>query len=154
MRIRRYRPEDIDAVVELFRDTVRSVNRCDYSTDQVVAWAPDAIDAERWHARMASHLSVVAVQDDDIVGFAELTADGVVLMMFVHKDTQRQGVGTALLAALEHEARGNGVHEMKTESSITAVPFFEAHGFDVRVTQDLHLKGQPFRNYEMRKRLV
>jgi putative acetyltransferase len=103
---------------------------------------------------MTRNLTLVAVEDGEIRGFTELKEDGAsVLMMFVHKDHQRQGIGSTLLDALEREAKGKGMTELRTEASITAVPFFKAHGFEIANEQNLHLKGEPFRNYAMRKRL-
>ena len=40
MMIRDYEGEDAPRVARLFYETVRSVNRADYSEEQVRAWAP------------------------------------------------------------------------------------------------------------------
>lgn len=154
MHVRRFRTEDLDPIIALFRDTVRTVNLRDYTESQVAAWAPDRIDPERWEDRLNRNTSLAAVDDDGtVVGFTELTREGVVLMMFVHQHHQRQGIGTALLGALEHESGGMHMTELKTEASITAVPFFQAHGFEIYAEQNLHIGGEAFRNYDMRKRL-
>jgi putative acetyltransferase len=42
--IREYRSSDLTALIQLFRDSVRSIARRDYSERQVLAWAPDFID--------------------------------------------------------------------------------------------------------------
>lgn len=156
MRIRRFHPGDLNKIITLFRGAVRSVNLGDYDEFQVEAWAPDDIDPGPWLKRMTRNTTFVAVDDgdgdDDVpIGFTELKEDGTLLMMFVHKDHQRQGIATALLNTLEHEARGKGMTQLKTEASITAVPFFTASGFEVMNEQNLHLKGQAFKNFAMRK---
>ncbi len=51
--IRGFDPADLDEILGLFRDTVRTVNRRDYSAKQVAAWAPDTPDREAWLARLA-----------------------------------------------------------------------------------------------------
>ena len=40
MIIREYRKEDLGEVMQLFYDTVHTVNRRDYTEEQVNAWAP------------------------------------------------------------------------------------------------------------------
>ena len=49
--VRRYMPGDLSGLIALFRDTVRKINRQDYSDQQVLAWAPDEIDALQWTRR-------------------------------------------------------------------------------------------------------
>ena len=51
--IRNYVLGDAPEIVRLFFETVRSVNRADYSEEQLRAWAPSVPDPDEWHARMA-----------------------------------------------------------------------------------------------------
>ncbi len=58
--IRDYEAGDAPEIARLFYETVCSVNRADYSEEQVVAWAPSVPDPEEWHARMSSRRTLVA----------------------------------------------------------------------------------------------
>lgn len=58
--LRPYRPHDAPALLALFRDTIRRVNRRDYSPAQVAAWAADDIDTARWCDRFAGRFVSVA----------------------------------------------------------------------------------------------
>ena len=49
--VRDYRLEDLTALIDLFRGSVRLVARRDYSERQVLAWAPDIIDSEGFALR-------------------------------------------------------------------------------------------------------
>ena len=40
IQLRRYRPSDCAGILRLFYDTVHTVNRKDYTEEQVEAWAP------------------------------------------------------------------------------------------------------------------
>lgn len=40
MNIRNFKDEDIESVLNLFYDTVHSVNSKDYNNEQLKAWAP------------------------------------------------------------------------------------------------------------------
>lgn len=147
--VRRFRREDIAAIAELFRQTVRRVNSRDYSPEQVAAWAPDEIDEQGWAANLAGRYCLVAVMDDRIVGFGDLDGDDHLDYLYVHADHQRCGVGRLLLAALEAEAAQRGAHRVFTEASITARPFFERQGYRVLEEQVVLCRGVAFLNYRM-----
>ena len=53
--IRYYEAGDAPEIVRLFFETVRSVNRADYSDEQLEAWAPGVPDPEEWHARIPDY---------------------------------------------------------------------------------------------------
>ena len=154
MNIRLYRPADLDAVMDLFRESVRRVAIRDYSQAQVEAWAPDRPDRERWAERRASRPTWVAEIDGTIAGFTDLEPDGHVDMMYVHPDHQGKGIATGLLKTVESEAARLGLGRLYTEASITAKPFFERKGFHVIAPQTVSLRGMDFLNYRMEKRLA
>ena len=58
-----------------------------------------------------------------------------------------------MLSALIAEARRVGLARLFTEASITARPFFEAHGFTVLAAQVVTCRGVEFVNYRMERRL-
>ncbi len=149
-RVRRYHPKDAAAVVALFRDTVRRVNIRDYSPDQVRAWAPDDLGVG-WAGKLAGRFTVLVEAGGSVLGFADLEDDGHFDHLFVHADFQRCGVGRALVAVVEDEARRRGLRRIFTEASITARPFFERQGYVVLQEQTVHSRGQAFINYRMEK---
>jgi putative acetyltransferase len=153
LELRPYRPGDARALLDLFRDTVRRVNARDYGPDQVRAWASDDIDPARWSARFEGRFVRVAESDGRLAGFAELEPDGHLDRFYVSADHQRRGVGRALLAALVAEAGRLGLPRLFTEASLTARPFFEAHGFVVEAPQTVVVRGVAFSNYRMSRPL-
>jgi putative acetyltransferase len=152
-RIRPYRPADAPALLSLFRDTIRRVNSRDYAPEQVAAWASDDIDPAHWAARFEGRFVAVAEVDGALAGFAELEEDGHIDRFYVSADHQRRGVGRALMDALIAEARRLGVGRVFSEVSITARPFFEAHGFQVITPQTVVARGVEFLNYRMARRV-
>jgi GNAT superfamily N-acetyltransferase len=151
--IRDYQAGDAPEIARLFFETVRSVNRTDYSDEQVEAWAPGVPDPEGWHARMAGRRTLVAEEDGEVVGFAELEGDGHLDMLYVRKDAVRRGVGRRLYRTVEREARGLALGRIFTEASITARPFFERHGFRVVREQTVMVRGVPMTNFAKEKPL-
>jgi putative acetyltransferase len=151
--IRYYEAGDAPEIVRLFFETVRSVNRADYSDEQLEAWAPGVPDPEEWHARMAGRRTLVAEEGGEVVGFAELEYDGRLDMLYVRKDAVGRGVGRRLYEAVEREARGQGLGWIFTEASITARPFFEQQGFRVVREQMVSRRGVSMTNFVMEKEL-
>lgn len=149
MNIRPFTPADAAAVVSLFRDTVRRVNLGDYTPEQVRAWAPDEIPAGAWAASLGGRFAVVAESAGILVGFADLAPDGHLDRLYVHADRQREGIGRALLIAVVAEAERCGGAALHVEASITAVPFFRAHGFVLVTRQTVVRRGVAFVNYRM-----
>ncbi|MFI5333454.1 MAG: GNAT family N-acetyltransferase, partial [Candidatus Babeliales bacterium] len=144
---------DISQINQLFTDTVHAVNIRDYAQEQLDIWAPKNRTAEHWKTRLKDHIAYVADADGLIVGFADITKDGYVDHVYAHKDFQGHGIASALLQRLEKDAQAMGLHELRTEASITAKPFFEKRGFTVTSKQDKTFNGMTFTNYCMCKKI-
>ena len=153
MEVRKFRETDTDAVIALFRHTVRTVNLLDYTWEQVRAWAPDRIDRDLWQGSLSSDFAVVAEEDGRLLGFGDIDDCGYLDRLFVAADSLRRGVARAIYEKLEGYARVIGVLEITAEVSITAKPFFLAMGFVERREQQKQHNGCLFTNYVMAKQL-
>ena len=71
--------------------------------------------------------------------------------MFVHKDHQRQGVGSKLLRIVESQVMMNDFEVLKSDVSKTALPFFDNKYFEVLKKQKKSIKGVSFDNYLVEK---
>ena len=150
MILRAYRPSDLPEILELFYDTVHTVNAGDYTAEQLDAWADGAPDTEEWGRTLSEHTALAAVEDGKLAGFGDMASPGFLDRLYVHRDYQRRGIASALCAALEEAAEGD---RMVTHASITARPFFEARGYRVLRAQSVVRHGVPLTNYVMEKRL-
>lgn len=150
MIIRKYEPTDCEYLVKLFCHTVHTVNAKDYSQEQLSVWATDKIDLEAWNKSLSEHYTVVAVENNIIVGFGDIDKSGYLDRLFVHKDYQHQGIATAIYDKLEHAVK---VNKIITHSSITAKPFFVKRGFRVVKEQEVLRKGIALTNYIMEKQM-
>jgi len=147
MELREYRPEDCEAITRLFYDTVHTVNRPDYAPAQLDAWADGSPDLDAWNRSLQEHFSLVALEGEELVGFADMAADGYLDRLYVHKDYQGQGIATALCNRLEQTVAGTIV----THASITARPFFEKRGYRVVKEQQVERRGIRLTNFVMEK---
>lgn len=150
--IRLYLPSDLESTIEIFLRAICEVSSRDYSPGQIEAWAK-VEDRDKWGARRLSRPTWIAEIDGKAAGFADLTADGCLDMMFVHPEFQRRGVASRLLARAQDEAGKLGIDEIHTEASLTARPFFEARGFQVAARQAVEKRGQVLGNFLMKKHL-
>ncbi len=147
MIIRKYQPKDCKEITELFYNTVHTVNKKDYTKEQLEVWAPVNADLEKWNKSLTEHYSLVAVEKGIITGFADIDETGYLDRLYVHKDYQKKGVATALCDKLEARA----FEKIVTHASITAKPFFEKRGYNVIKEQQVLRGGLLLTNYVMEK---
>ncbi|WML44501.1 GNAT family N-acetyltransferase [Neobacillus sp. PS3-40] len=156
MKIRGFQANDIQQIVSLFFDTVHSVNARDYTPEQLDVWAAkDELDdkLKSWKASMEQNITYIAELNGTIIGFSDMTHDGHLDRLYIHKDFQSQGIATKLVNLLVTKAGKLGMDYIDTYASITAKPFFEHHGFIVIQQQKVELRGVSLINYKMVKKL-
>jgi putative acetyltransferase len=127
--LRPYVPADAKRCADIFRASVEELTADDYDADQRQAWASRADDEDAFAARLAGALTLVAVIDGAVVGFASLKGADEIDMLFVDPEFARQGAGVALVDALTRLARARGAKRLTVEASDVARPLFERQGF-------------------------
>ena len=141
VRIRAYESTDAGETLRIFRDAIMVTASADYTADQIAAWAqPGKRDVRGWDQSMRARESYVALIGGQVVGFSDVSVDGFIDMMFVAPRFARRGVASELMAFLVLRARGRSARQLSANVSITARPFFEAHGFLV-VTEQHPMAG-------------
>ncbi|MCC5656143.1 GNAT family N-acetyltransferase [Nostoc sp. XA010] len=151
MRLRIYEIADTKEIMKLFYDTVHEVNIHDYTQEQVDAWAPAQMDIDVWIKGLGSKFTYVAEEQDKIIGFGELEANGHIDRFYCHKDFQRKGIGKKILEQVESKANSLGIEKLFVEASITAKIFFESQNFIVVKQQEVERRGQKLINFIMEK---
>ena len=111
-------------------------------------WATGKVDLEKWGQSLLEHYSLVAVENDIIIGFGDIDQTGYLDRLYVHKDYQGKGVATAICNELEQTIK-EGI--VSTHASITARPFFEKRGYKVVKEQQVQRQGVFLTNYVMEK---
>ncbi|HRR10059.1 MAG TPA: GNAT family N-acetyltransferase [Rhodothermales bacterium] len=150
--IRLMQPEDREILVRLFTGTVRIVNRRDYTPEQVLAWAPDPPDMQRWQSIFEPPVQTfVAEIAGNIVGFGQIAPDGYINCFYVHADFQRIGVGRNLMTCLFEKAQAWEIDRLYSDVSLTAYPFFADFGFMIVVRKTVKVRGVAMNNFRMEK---
>ena len=146
MLIREYISSDCERLAELFFQTVHTVNSKDYTKEQLDEWATGNVELSVWNNSFLEHYTLVALENNVIVGFGDIDNTGYLDRLFVHKDYQSQGIATALCDRLEA-----GFDRVTTHASITAKQFFMNRGYRLIKEQQVIRNGISLANYVMEK---
>jgi putative acetyltransferase len=152
MELRPYQPQDAQATREVFERAVRMTASRHYSSEQIDAWAPIGIadaNLDAWSNARSSVHTVVAVEDDQVVGFTDLVDGALLDMLYVDPSVGGRGVGTALVEAVLSLARERGTDAVETYASLTARALFERHGFVVVEQRSPVVDGVTMTNFRM-----
>jgi putative acetyltransferase len=148
MILRKYIPSDCEQLAKLFYQTVHSVNAKDYTKEQLDVRATGNVNLQEWDKSFTEHYTVVAIENNIIVGFGDIDVSGYLDRLFVHREHQREGIASAICDELEQSV---SVKTITTHSSITAKPFFEHRGYRVIQKQTVIRNGIALTNFIMEK---
>lgn len=148
MKIREYKSSDCNTIADLFYDTVHCINAKDYTKDQLNVWATGNVDIDEWDKSFLNNYTLVAEENGIIIGFADISNEGYLDRLYVHKDHQNIGVATALCDRLE---KTYSVEYITTHASITSKSFFQKRGYKVIKKQFIERNGVVLINYIMKK---
>jgi putative acetyltransferase len=76
-----------------------------------------------------TNYAVVAERDGQLLGLGLLTQAGKVALCYVLPEAIRTGVGSALLAGMEDQARAWDISKLHLQSPASSTAFFERHGY-------------------------
>ena len=155
MIIRKFCPNDLDEVLKLFYDVIHCVGVKYYDDKQVNAWAPkEGYDRNTWLKSLNANLTYVVEENGIIIGFGDMTYEGYIDRLFVHKNHQGKGAALRIYRQFEKDAKRLRLKELTGEASIMLKPLAERQGFEVVKKQQKVHKGVEFINYKMRKKLI
>jgi GNAT superfamily N-acetyltransferase len=130
--IRKAVPEDAPAACSLLRRSIEVGCEADHGRRPEVLdnWLGNKTPANvaAWFT-IPTHYTLVAECDGQICGLALLTQAGKVSLCYVLPGVLRTGVGRALLAALEEQARVWNIRKLHLHSPPSASAFFERLGY-------------------------
>ena len=153
IELREFQPGDAAALRGVFESAIHGVASRDYTPQQLHAWAPREHDAADWAEHMRDLAPFVALQDGQVVGYADVQPDGYIDHFFVSVAAGGRGVGGALMRRLLARADALGLAQLTSHVSLTAQPFFAHFGFEIVEHRVVEIDGVALRNAAMRKAL-
>ncbi|MCQ4638213.1 GNAT family N-acetyltransferase [Anaerovorax odorimutans] len=151
MKLRRFRADDLQEIARLFSGTISSVNKKDYSQEQIKAWSGRCDRLLQNRQQFMDTYTIVAAEENRIVGYGNIDDTGYLDQLFVHKDYQRKKIATAICDELERHVYTKGIEAITVHASITARTFFEKRGYETISKQEAELDEIKLTNYLMKK---
>lgn len=130
--IRKAAPFDAASACSLLRRSIEQGCEADYRGRPAIldAWLGNKTleNVAAWFAS-ATNFAIVAERDGQLLGMALLTQAGKLALCYVQPEAVRSGVGSAMLAAVEQQARAWEIRKLHLHSPASAAPFFARHGY-------------------------
>jgi putative acetyltransferase len=152
--LRPYLPVDAPVLADIFRASIEELTEEEYDFDQRAAWAGSLDDLASFTGRLSSQLTLIALSDGAVAGFASLKGADEIDMLYVHPRFARQGVASTLVDALEKLVAARGAAAITVDASDTARPFFEKRGYTAEKRNTIVRDDQWLGNTTMRKQLA
>lgn len=134
--LRDFEPSDGEALLDLHKRAVLAIPRRYYSRAECESWIC-GLSAAWYGERTANgeHLRVASIPGELPVaycGHRSFGPQGEITHLFTAPELQGRGVGSALLSAALADLSSRRVWEVHAKSGLSAVTFYERHGFEVR----------------------
>ncbi len=143
IEIRLYKSNDIDEVIQMFKDSISSACKNDYSAQEIKARI-NALDKDKLQDRFLSSYSIVAVMDSIIVGFGNIDIENRYLdCLYVRPNFYRSGIASRICEELESKVSG----AISVHSSKTAKAFFLNRGYSLIAEQTVIRNEIKLTNY-------
>ena len=152
--IRRYRPEDAEAISGLYRKSVTEIGIERYSRAEVEAWASYADEVEELRHRLAEGLTLIAECGGRMAAFGQLKPSDRVEFLYTLKEFSWIGIATVIYRRLEEAAIASGSRVLHTDASRISKPLFEKMGFILIESVVEKRKGVKIECFVMKKELT
>jgi len=130
--MRKAEPRDAEAAAAVLRSSITELCALDHrgDADTLAQWLANKTprDFLSWLAA-EDNFCVVAEASGQITGVGLLHRSGEVRLCYLAPGAQGQGLGKAILVALEEKAREWGLRKLHLESTVSARPFYERVGY-------------------------
>jgi N-acetylglutamate synthase-like GNAT family acetyltransferase len=130
--IRKAETKDSDEFCSVIRTSITELCRHDYMGDVKLLgeWLENKTveNCKKW-IRSKSSTSLVAEKNNKVVGVADISHEGHLLLCYLIPEVKGQGIGHRLLMAAEESVIKKGVKTLTLESTLTARKFYESHGY-------------------------
>jgi GNAT superfamily N-acetyltransferase len=130
--IRKAAPTDAPAACALLRRSIEECCAHDHLGQPAVLdiWLANKTPhtVASWFSS-ASNYALLAERGGELAGIALLTQAGKLALCYVLPEALRCGIGRALLAGIEEQARAWNISKLHLHSPASASAFFERHGY-------------------------
>lgn len=137
--IRPAQVNDATAICAVVRNSIEHCCQLDHKNDPALlaGWLANKTveNTERW-LNNTQNIALVAQVGAEVQGFAMAKQDELMLL-YATPQVRYQGVGKALLQAIEEKLKAANVTLLRLESTLTAQDFYQRNGFQTTGELDL-----------------
>lgn len=152
--VRAATPKDADIAVQVVRRSIAELCTADHHNDAatLTKWLANKTP-ENFHSWIANpdNFCVVAEADSKLSGVGLVHRSGEIKLFYLAPGSQRRGMGKAIHAALEAQARAWGLRKLHLDSTFLARSFYEALSY--QASGEAKLRFGVLRCYPYEKRL-
>ena len=131
--IRRLRPDEVNAALDLAMETYLEFEAPDYGPEGVTTFRRDIYDNEAFRAACMDGTNRMwgALDGKRIVGLMAMRGESHIVLVFTHRDYHRQGIASAILQTLLSDVRRENpdLRRLTLNSSPYGLPFYLHAGF-------------------------
>lgn len=129
LTIRPADPEDAESICTVHNDSILALCKEMYSLGELLVWTESTTPRRMREAlRDESVKAHIAECGDRVAGFSFVMSD-LIRGVYVLPEFSRQGVGSALLAVAEANARQEGIGLVRLYATLNSVPFYISRGY-------------------------
>ena len=151
IRIREFRPSDLQKVLELIWNTINTCYPAVYSPEAISYWE-DIHTGEKILSDAKSGCVLVLENGGSIIATGTLLGYRI-SRVYVQPDRQGGGFGKLIMQELENKAKQKGLKEVKLYSSVVSKKFYDCLGYETIRETFLEIKGKRLDYYDMKKTL-
>jgi GNAT superfamily N-acetyltransferase len=119
----------VEGIWRVHNDSIRALCRERYEPREIAAWIAFR-PPEAYRTALASRALFVAEWQGEVVGFGQLDpARGEIEACYVAPEAIGSGIGSALLARMEEEARRRGHAVVRLNATLNAEAFYSRFGY-------------------------
>jgi len=152
--IRPFTEKDSQTTAHIFFDSIHVGTQEYYTEIERAAWSPDVPELSGWCAKLETQFSLVAVQENHVIGFMTLTSEGCIDLAFLAPHVIGQGVAQKLYDEILQEAVRAKMTRIYTYASLMAHKFFLRQGWSVMHAQKVIRNNISISNFVMEKTVL
>lgn len=166
IKIRLAKLEEIETILELQSQALTVLSATDYTEIEIEAMIQTqarartdcqeiVFVAEEQNTQQIDFPQAQKIADPNIIGFSCLSSYSADINgIYIRPDRIRQNIGTQLLQAIEEIALEKRYRQLWVSSSLNAIKFYQANGYQKKFYQSLRLNTIPISVAIMSKQLI
>lgn len=153
IKLREALHSELDDMLSIFEETVRTTCKDDYSKEEIRAWVAAADKVEKWKQKLNHEYLIVAHIGEDLVGFGGMKGNDHIDFIFTHVQHGNKGVASLIYDQMQSFAKDHGIRKLHSHVSKTGRKFFEQKGFQITQEQSHVLGDVTLTNFTMEKEI-